>query len=96
MYVYVGPICDIKKYKRTSRLQCDYDNNIFADVPALISELHVFLLRRIKKNVPLDRWEKELIKFCHCYNQWHAWELEESGYARLKLSTRLAIIRVSF
>lgn len=65
------------------------------DVPALISELHIFLLRRIKRNVPIDKWERELAKFCHSYNQWHAWEVEESGYAKLKLSTRLAIIRVS-
>lgn len=64
------------------------------EVSELIQYLHVYLLRRIKKNVPGDRWERELVKFCFSYSQWDAWELEERGYAKLKLKTRLAIIRV--
>ena len=61
----------------------------------LIKGLHLYLLRRIKKNVPSDRWEKVLAKFYHPYNQWVAWDLEQHGYTKLKLEVKLSIIRVS-
>lgn len=70
-------------------------NIILAEVPEIVQGLHIYLLRRIKKNVPGDRWQRELVKFCLTYNRWDAWELEKLGYAKLKLQTRLAIIRVS-
>ncbi|XP_067949522.1 enolase-phosphatase E1-like [Watersipora subatra] len=75
-----------------SKLKEGFEDNS-AEVSDLIQGLHLYLLRRIKKNVPGDRWERELVKFCMSYNQWNAWELEERGYGKLKVQTRLCIIR---
>jgi len=66
------------------------------ETPALISELHIYLLRRLKRNVQTDRWERQLVQFCDTYSYIDAWELEQVGYAKLKLKTKLAIIRVWF
>ncbi|ELU12025.1 hypothetical protein CAPTEDRAFT_94680 [Capitella teleta] len=56
-------------------------------------EILLKLLRRWKSNVSVDRLEKTLIKFCYTYSQVDAWELEEFGFQRCKLSTKLRILK---
>ena len=38
--------------------------------------LHVRLLRKIKKSVVIEKWEKALVKFCFTYSSEDAWELD--------------------
>ncbi|CAG0904811.1 unnamed protein product, partial [Darwinula stevensoni] len=37
------------------------------DVSPLLLDLHIRLLRKAKKQVKVEQWEKGLIKFCHSY-----------------------------
>ncbi|GFQ64603.1 remodeling and spacing factor 1 [Trichonephila clavata] len=58
-----------------------------------LAELHIHLLRRGRKRVTKERWEKSLIKFCHEYSSVDAWELERFGYKKAKLSVKLEILK---
>ncbi|CAL1277253.1 unnamed protein product [Larinioides sclopetarius] len=58
-----------------------------------LAELHIHLLRRGRKRVTKERWEKCLIKFCHEYSSVDAWELERFGYKKAKLSVKLEILK---
>ncbi|XP_050305375.1 remodeling and spacing factor 1 [Anthonomus grandis grandis] len=56
-------------------------------------ELHVKLLRKIKKSVTPERWEKSVIKFCHTFSNLDAWEVERFGYKKAKLSSKIRILK---
>ncbi|GIY73387.1 remodeling and spacing factor 1 [Caerostris extrusa] len=58
-----------------------------------LAELHIHLLRRGRKRVTKERWEKCLIKFCHEYSSVDAWELERFGYKKAKLSVKLEVLK---
>ncbi|XP_054265794.1 remodeling and spacing factor 1-like isoform X1 [Macrosteles quadrilineatus] len=64
------------------------------DVPPELIDLHVKLLRKIRRSVATEKWEKALIKFCHSYlcNE-EGWELERCGYKKCKVSIRLKILK---
>lgn len=69
---------------------------LFISVSPELIELHVKLLRKIRKSVSAEKWERALIKFCHSYYiSEDGWELERSGYNKCKIPNRLRILKVS-
>ncbi|XP_005111492.1 uncharacterized protein LOC101854765 isoform X3 [Aplysia californica] len=64
------------------------------DVSRILIDIHVRLLRRIgKSTVNSERFEKSIIKFCHHFSEFDAWEVESYGYKHAKLSTKLRILK---
>ncbi|XP_064206934.1 remodeling and spacing factor 1 [Anguilla rostrata] len=64
-----------------------------ATVPKVLVELHVKLLRKIGKFVPVDKWEKYLIKVCQEFNSTWAWELEKKGYLEMPAECKTEILK---
>lgn len=70
---------------------------MFISVSPELIELHVKLLRKIRKSVSAEKWERALIKFCHSYYiSEDGWELERCGYNKCKIPNRLRILKVSW
>ncbi|XP_060524029.1 remodeling and spacing factor 1-like [Cylas formicarius] len=63
------------------------------EVPKYLAELHLKLLRKIKKTVHIDRWEKTLVKVCHLFSSQDAWEVERFGYKKAKLASKVRILK---
>ena len=53
----------------------------------------VKLLRKLKKSVSVDKWERALTKFAHTYSTSDGWELERFGYKSTKLGLRLRLLK---
>ena len=58
-------------------------------------ELHVKLLRKLKKTVSFAKWEKAAAKFAYTYSEEDGWEIEESGYKNISLDTKLRLLKVN-
>ena len=54
---------------------------------------HIKLLRKLKKSVSVDKWERALAKFAHTYNMEDGWEIERFGYKRCKLNLKLRLLK---
>ncbi|CAG2053537.1 unnamed protein product [Timema podura] len=63
-------------------------------VPQPLMDLHIKLLRKSRKNVSQDRWEKALIKFCHTYSNQDGWEIERFGYKKARLTVKLRVLKM--
>lgn len=58
-------------------------------------ELHVKLLRKLKKTVSFAKWEKAVAKFANTYSDQDGWDIEESGYKSISLDAKLRLLKVS-
>lgn len=56
-------------------------------------EIHVKLLKKIRRYFVRDHWEKTLVKFMLEYNYNHAYELEQLGYLTTRPSIKLELLR---
>lgn len=57
-------------------------------------ELHVKLMRKLKKTVNFDRWEKAAVKFAQSYSDLDGFEIERLGYIKVDLSIKLRLLKV--
>ena len=64
-----------------------------ATVKEELALFHIKLLRRLKKSVSTDKWERQVAKFAHTYSNNDGWELERFGYKRSKLSVNLRLLK---
>ena len=70
--------------------------NHLEDTEEVSDELILFqvkLLRKLKKSVSLDKWERALAKFAHTYSSSDGWELERFGYKRQKIGLKLRLLK---
>ncbi|CAG5136604.1 unnamed protein product [Candidula unifasciata] len=71
-----------------------YLEDTTGDVSRVLIDIHVRLLKRIGKSmVNSDRFEKCIIKFCHNFSEFDAWEVESYGYKHAQLATKLRILK---
>ena len=50
-------------------------------------------MRKLKKSVATDKWERALAKFAHTYSASDGWELERFGYRRVSLQLKCRILK---
>ncbi|XP_064615181.1 remodeling and spacing factor 1-like [Liolophura sinensis] len=63
-------------------------------VSDVLIDLHVRLLRKLgKTSANFEKWERCVTKFCYAYSGMDGWEMEELGYAKVTLNTRLRILK---
>ncbi|XP_059351404.1 uncharacterized protein LOC130695810 [Daphnia carinata] len=63
------------------------------EVPYPLIELHVKLMRKLKKSVNFDRWEKAAAKYAHTYSDQDGWEIERFGYKKINLAVKLRLLK---
>lgn len=68
-------------------------SNFFVSVAEDLKLLIVKLLRKTRKNVPLDKWEHAVSKFCYGYSSQDAWEIERFGYKKSSLAVKLRVLK---
>ena len=56
-------------------------------------ELHIKLLRKRRKYINKEKWEKSLVKFIHEYSPYDAWEMERFGYRLVKSSIKIQLLK---
>ncbi|OTF78127.1 hypothetical protein BLA29_006271, partial [Euroglyphus maynei] len=84
-----GNYLDLKySIKHLKSMFEDYTKGMFR--PDLI-DLHIKLLRKRRKYINKEKWEKALMRFCSEYSNIDAWNLEQFGYKNADLSLRLRI-----
>ncbi|XP_064214033.1 remodeling and spacing factor 1 isoform X2 [Tribolium castaneum] len=63
------------------------------EVPQELIDLHIKLLRKSRKSVSNERWERAIIKFCHTFCSQDAWEIERFGYKKARLSSKIRVLK---
>ncbi|XP_076237862.1 uncharacterized protein LOC143181362 isoform X3 [Calliopsis andreniformis] len=86
-----GKSCGIV-YPDIARLQEMLENT--QEVPQQLIDLHIKLLRKIRKTVSPEKWERALAKFCHTYSNQDGWELERIGYKKARIAVKLRLLKV--
>lgn len=52
-------------------------------------------MRKLKKSVSFDRWEKAAAKYAHSYSDQDGWAIERFGYKKLNLDVKLRLLKAS-
>ncbi|KAK2585006.1 hypothetical protein KPH14_008535 [Odynerus spinipes] len=86
-----GKSCGIV-YPDIARLQEMIENT--QEVPQQLVDLHIKLLRKTRKTVSPEKWERALVKFCHTYSNQDGWELERFGYKKARIAVKLRLLKV--
>ncbi|XP_033359432.1 titin homolog [Bombus vosnesenskii] len=86
-----GKSCGIV-YPDIARLQEMLENT--QEVPQQLIDLHIKLLRKTRKTVSPEKWERALVKFCHTYSNQDGWELERFGYKKARIAVKLRLLKV--
>ena len=83
--------------RHKSRQQCHIMQISLNSVPVSypLIELHVKLMRKLKKSVNFDRWEKAAAKYAHTYSDQDGWEIERFGYKKISLAVKLRLLKVN-
>ncbi|XP_050499335.1 remodeling and spacing factor 1 isoform X2 [Diabrotica virgifera virgifera] len=85
-----GPQCGLPNFDFLE-LQGMLENT--DEVPPQLIDLLLKLLKRVKKAVKNDKWEKHLAVVCHIFNKQDAWEIERFGYKKAKLTSKVRILK---
>ncbi|KAK0182448.1 hypothetical protein PV327_000589 [Microctonus hyperodae] len=86
-----GKSCGID-YPDIATLQKMLENT--QEVPQPLVDLHIKLLRKTRKSVSTEKWERALVKFCHTYSNQDGWELERFGYKKARIGVKLTLLKV--
>ncbi|XP_015606186.1 uncharacterized protein LOC107272973 isoform X2 [Cephus cinctus] len=86
-----GKSCGIE-YPDIALLQEMLEN--VQEVPQPLVDLHIKLLRKTRKTVSPEKWERALVKFCHTYSNQDGWELERFGYKKARIGVKLRLLKV--
>lgn len=52
-------------------------------------------MRKLKKSVSFDRWEKAAVKFAQTYSDQDGWDIERFGYKKINLGVKLRLLKVT-
>jgi len=52
-------------------------------------------MRKLKKSVNFDRWEKAAVKFAQSYSEQDGFDIERLGYTKVDLSVKLKLLKVN-
>ncbi|KAL1123436.1 hypothetical protein AAG570_002516 [Ranatra chinensis] len=63
------------------------------EVAQQLVDLHIKLMRKARKTITAEKWERALIKFCHGYSSQDGWELERFGYKKSNVSVKLRLLK---
>lgn len=78
-------VLDIEQLKSSIENQEKLDESLI--------DIHVKLIKKIRRYFVRDQWEKALIKFACEYSYEHAYEIESLGYLKTRPSVKLALLR---
>merc|ERR1719411_1883997 len=63
------------------------------EAPADLVTFMVRLMRKLKKSVSMEKWEKALVKFAFTCSSEDGWELDRFGLRKAKLALKIRLIK---